>query len=59
MAVYRSYIAACKAVSEKVQVTEETSKVMVVIIPDAVHNLSCTHSISKTTLSVCVNKTSR
>ncbi|KAG8217374.1 aspartic peptidase domain-containing protein [Butyriboletus roseoflavus] len=26
MAVYRSYIAACKAVSEKVQVTEETSK---------------------------------
>ena len=32
MAVYRSYIAACKAVSEKVQVTEETSKVMIVII---------------------------
>ena len=32
MALYRAYIAACKAVSEKVQVTEETSKVMVVYL---------------------------
>lgn len=31
MAVYRSYIAACKMMSEKVQVTEEASKVMIVI----------------------------
>jgi hypothetical protein len=59
MAVYRSYIAACKAMSEKVQVTEEASKVMVIIIPNTLHNLSCTHSIFKMTLSVGVNKTSR
>lgn len=59
MAVYRSYIAACKAMGEKVQVTEETSKVILVIIPNTLHNLSCTHSISKTTLSSGVNKTSR
>jgi hypothetical protein len=59
MAVYRSYIAACKAVSEKVQVTEATSKVMVVKILDTLHSLSGSHSISKTTLSVGVNRTGR
>lgn len=59
MAVYRSYIAACKAASEKVQVTEEASKVTLVIIHDMLHDFSCTHSISKTTLSVGVNKISR
>ena len=59
MALYRSYVAACKAVNEKVHVTEETSKVMVVITPDTLHNFSCDPSISKTTLCVGVNKTSR
>ena len=58
MAAYRSYIAACKAASEKLQVTEETAKVMVVIVSDALHNLSCSHSISKTILSVGVSRTS-
>ncbi|KAI9569514.1 putative alanine racemase-domain-containing protein [Boletus coccyginus] len=30
LAIYRAYIAACKAASDKVQVTEETSKVVVI-----------------------------
>ena len=58
MAEYRSYIASCKAVSEKVQVTEETSKVMMTFILDKIHNFSCIYSIYKTTLYDGANRTS-
>lgn len=59
MSVYRSYIAACKTMSEKVQVTDEAAKVMLVTILDTLDNVSRTYSISKTTLSVSDNKISR
>lgn len=57
IAVYRSYIAACKVMNEKVHVSEETSKVMEVVTFNALHNFLCGCSIFKMTLSVGVNKT--